>query len=327
MASSEVESAACKITTSSGFSQVNKYLRSVIMSPTSLYLFAALNSANLDAPDTKRIEDLFERPLPVLTDTHADLLINAMNAADAASRRSSPSPSKKAKTAVQAGEPAITTELARTISVAIEDSGAAALAEWYVHHPQPEMKRKAQMDLVVYDKKNDWIDDEKLLRCYDAYAYVKIGICPQEDDANLLEMWWEKMDQLLNYLNAVCVEKYNGAARGRGKMGNLPGVNFPKHPVILSVLVWSKSRKTSAIGTFVLEWCGTSNKFRMALLSAEICRDIKATSAAFGKVISLIHELTYLRKENLGEGGKKLSKDVWCYLGPDCAKLGETKVS
>jgi hypothetical protein len=326
MTSSVAESAACKITTSSGFSNVNEHLRSVIMSPTALYLFAALNSANLDAPDTKRIQDLFERPLPVMTDTHDDLLINAMDAADtaaadAASRRSSPSPLKKAKTAVQAGEPAITTELAKTISVVIQHSGAAALTEWYVHHPQPEMKRKGQMDLVVYDKKNDWFNDENTLRYYDAYAYVEIGICTTEDEASLLGMWWEKIDQLLNYLNAVCVEKYNGAARGRGKMGKFPGVPFPKHPVILSVLVWSKSRVTSAIGTFVLEWCGTSNKFRMALLSAEICHDIEATSAAFGKVISLIHELTHLRKE------EQLAKGIWRYLGPDCAKLGGTKVS
>ncbi len=134
-------------------------------------------------------------------------------------------------------------------------------------------------------------------------------------------MWWEKVDQLLNYLNAVYVENNEGAARANGKLGNKPGVPFPRHPVILSVLVWSKSRETSAIGTFLLEWCGTSNKFRMALLSAELCRNIEATSAAFGKVVSLIHELTYLRD------GKQLAKDVCRYLGPDCAKLGETKVS
>jgi hypothetical protein len=337
MTSSVAESAACKGTTSSGFSKVNKHLRSVLMSPTSLYLFAALNSANLTADETSRIQDLFERDLPVLTDTHdGNLLINAMNAADGdgASSSSSPSPSKKAKTAK---ETLITTALEESLSEALkkpaaknaEESDVAALSEWHVQHPnQPNIQRKAQIDLVVYDKNNQWIDDrEEKLRCYDAYAYMEIGICPQEDEACLLGMWWEKMDQLLNYLNAVCVEKYRGAARGKGKLGTRPGVPFPKHPVILSVLVLSKSRETSAIGTFVLEWCGTSNKFRMALLSAELCRDKKTTSAAFGKVISLIRVLTDLRQENLGEGGKKLAKDVWRYLGPDCAKFGESKVS
>jgi hypothetical protein len=75
---------------------------------------------------------------------------------------------------------------------------------------------------------------------------------------------------------------------------------------------YTKSRETSAIGTFLLELCAWYLPLSfevMALLSAELCRDIKATSAAF-KAISLIHdELTYLRKENLGEG--KLAKDVW----------------
>jgi hypothetical protein len=328
MTSSVAESAACQGTTSSGFSRVNEYLRSVLMSPTGLYLFAALNKENLVATEMKLIQDLFERPLPVLTDPNdGNLLINAMDAADAAaaSRSSSPSPSKKAKTA---GENQITTELEKMLSEAIEElttSGVAALAGWCVQHPQSDIQEKAQLDLVVYDKNIDncWIDNEKILRCYD--AYMKIGICKQEDEASLLRMWWEKMDQLLNYLNVVCVDKDEGAARGEGKLSSEPGVPFPKHPVILSVLVWSKSQEKSAIGTFLLEWCGTSKKFRMALLSAELCRDKYATSAAFGKVISLIHELTYLRKENLGEG-KQLAKSVWRYLGPDCVKLGETKV-
>jgi hypothetical protein len=271
-----------------------------------------------------------------MTDTYSKLLIEAMNTADHAAAHlnassSSPSPRKKARTT---GEALVTNQLKKKLSdlfkLATNSEDFSALTEWYVQDPSTG-KRQVKMDLVVYKNGTNgtgYTDpNDHFRRCYDAYAFMELGVCMQEDDESLVELWWEKMDQLLNYLNAICDEKYRGAKRGKSKMGKVLEVPFPKHPVILSVLVWSKSRKTSAIGTFVLEWCGTSNKFRMALLSAEICRDIKATSAAFGKVISLIHELTYLRKENLGEGGKKLAKDVWCYLGPDCAKLGETKVS
>jgi hypothetical protein len=332
---SVAKSAACKQgTTSGGLSKVNEYLRSVLMSPTALYLFTALNREKLEATEIKLIQELFERPLPVMTETYNEkLLVNAMKAADpvdaATSRSSSPSPTKKAKTA---GEIPITKELEKSLNEAIErvtadESGVAVLTEWFVQEPQSNNPRKARMDLVVYDKNTNWINEEEQLRCYDAYAYMEMGVCNKEDEASLMGMWWEKMDQLLYYLNAVCVEKYTGARRANSKLGGKPRVPFPTHPVILCVLVWSKSRETSAIGTFLLEWCGTSKQFRMALLSAELCRDINVTSAAFGRVISLIHELTSLRKENLGAGKQLLAKDVWRYLGPDCAKLGERKVS
>jgi hypothetical protein len=341
MTSSVAESAAYKFTTSSGFSKVNEHLRSVLMSPTSLYLFAALNSANFSPTETKLVQDFFERPLPALTDTQfGNLLINAMDAANnGTSSSSSPSPSKRAKTA---GETRITTELEKNLTEVLqelatnekaeeseesEESGVAALSEWYVQDAQSNSPRQARMDLMVYEKNTDNIIDKKnMRRCYDAYAYTAIGICTEEDEESLLEMWWEKIDQLLNYLNAACVQNHKGAVGGKGKLGGKPRVPFlPKHPVILSVLVLSKSRKTSAIGTFVLECCGTSNKFRMALLSAELCHDIKTTSAAFGQVISLIHVLISLRKG--GQQGEQLAKDDWCYLGPDCAKIGKTKVS
>jgi hypothetical protein len=314
---SVAESAACKGNTDSGFSKLNECLRSVLMSPTSLALFAI---ANFRTPNQmKGVQDLFQQPLPVLTDKYDKLLIEAMEAADAASRLS-PSPPKKAKTA---GEALITTQLEEKLSEAIEladNSELSALIEWYVQEPQFE-KGKAKMDLVVYNKTTPYINEDEKPRCYDAYAYMEFGVCKQEGECNLVGLWWQKMDQLLSYLNAICVEKYRGAEISQGKLGNMPGVPFPNHPVLLSVLVWSKSRKSSAIGTFVLEWCGTSKKIRVALLSAELCHDMNATSAAFGRVISLTYALTDLREE------KQLAKDVWTYLGPDCAKVGTTKVS
>jgi hypothetical protein len=320
------------------------------MSPTSLYLFAALNKENLAATEIELIEDLFKRPLPVLTDTHDKLLIEAMDAADAAAaaaaatRSSSPPPSKKAKVA---NETLVTAKLETMLTEHIENKtnehnknkmtnnsgvaamaewpGVAAMAEWYVQHPTSIIQPVAKMDLVVYNKETHWEESHLLPRYYEAYAYMEIGICTKEDDSSLLGMWWEKMDQLLNYLNAVCVNKYRGAKRAKGKLAGKPGVPFPKHPVILSVLVWSKSRDKSAIGTFLLKWCGTSNKFRMALLSAELCHGREATSAAFGKVIWLIDEVINLGTENLFEEDQ-LAKDVWRYLGPDCVKFGKTKV-
>jgi hypothetical protein len=326
---SVAESAACKGTSSGGFSKLNEYLRSVLMSPTSLALFAIANS------QTEDVQDLFQQPLPALTDMYSELLTGAMDAADCAANllpasSSSPSPPKKAR---RAGEPHITAQLKNKLSelfqLAATGGELKALTEWHIQDPDTDKKTaKMKMDLVVYTNGTDETDGNGYIdtadpfrRRYDAYAFMEFGVCIQEDDGSLVKSWWEKTDQLLKYMNAICVEKYRGAARGKSKLGGNPGVPFPKYPVILCVLVWSKSRKRGAIGTFVLEWCGISKKIRMALLSAELCPDMKATSAAFGKVVSLIHALADLRKES------QLANAVWTYLGPDCVKVGTAKVS
>jgi hypothetical protein len=255
----------------------------------------------------------------VLTENYDKLLSEAMHAADASSRSSSPSPSKRAK---RAEEPGITTELEENLRDAFVlacRSDLSVMSEWYMQSDSKTAKRTAKLDLVVFTKKEPFMEPNTR-RLYDAYAYMEFGVCEKEDNESLVSVWSEKMDQLLSYLNATSVEKYRGAARAKGQFRDMPGVPYPKDPVILSVLVWSKSRNNSAIGTFVLEWCSTSKKFRMALLSAKLCCGMEATSAAFGKVVSLIQELTALPEEN------QLAKDAWTYLGPDCARVGE-KVS
>jgi hypothetical protein len=320
MSSCVPQSIACKGTTGGGYDKLQSRLRSVVFNPQSLALFAATNSSLLSIVERDAIKKCTATDIAVLTADYDSVLSEVMQCRkeidedkEGDEQRASP---KKRKTEA-AQQPACTLPSETTLTKALADEldkehDISVLAEWPVKMEDSSLST-GKIDLVFYKKEG--IKERHgtyPVRLYDAYGFMEVGISTCNTEEKMITLFWEKLDQLLQYMDRIGTVGAIGAQRKGSKLGNKPGLPFPTHAVIQSVVILSKSREKSVTGVFFGEWCDVSKKWRVSLLYVDQANGSEPVSQAFSKVLATIKALKDSRKH---------TPPNWTYLGPDCVKV------
>lgn len=294
-----------------GVAKLNDALRSVLMNPTALALFAALHRDSLGRSAVGQIER-YTGALPHLEANRKNwekVLITAIDkvkpdVTTSSVATSNSNPKTKQKTRI--GETALTRELntllqGRLPKIKVQN-------EWHVKSER-ESKRGA-LDLTFYDQS---MFNKKAPKAkgstskVKAYGVIELGVVSGSKDLETL--FFEKLCQGLIYLELLCDERLKGPMNST--IGTPHAVPSVDGEMILAVVALSETCERGLFATFLCEPRGAdAAKWRVCLLSKKASLTIEESSSAFADMISVINAIKGFNPPT-----------SWKYLGPNCSKV------
>jgi serine/threonine protein kinase len=307
--SSRSSSSPSEGNTDLGVRLLNNRLRSILMDPAALALFAAINRSSLDEKSLLQIAKYTKVPDLATVSVYSNLLKDAIAEAQRQKTDSVESTSF---------ETFLTTEVTDQLNSLLKPP-VCVVNEWKLSSNNEE--KEGELDITFYDKADFDEEDKKRsdntatvkVKCY---GVIEVGIATKSKV--LTRLFFEKLCQGLRYLDLMVSDDAKGPMSCTKAKVPIPKNAAPlvgeQGAMLLSIVVLSHDLNDGCFADFFCKRRMSSEgaKWRISLLSKVKTSTREESSTAFATTVAAIVSLKdFVPGDN----------STWDYLGPNCSKV------